>query len=102
MTHNQPTLFVKMHGAGNDYVYIDCFTERVPTDPQKLATQISDRHRGIGGDGLVLVLPSKVAAARMRMFNADGSEAEMCGNGVRCVAQFDGAGRYGATTSASR
>ncbi len=88
MTHNQPTLFVKMHGAGNDYVYIDCFTERVPTDPQTLATQISDRHRGIGGDGLVLVLPSKVAAARMRMFNADGSEAEMCGNGVRCVAHL--------------
>jgi len=76
---------VKMHGAGNDYVYIDCFTERPPADPAVLAPVIADRHRGVGGDGLVLVLPSTKAAARMRMFNADGSEAEMCGNGVRCV-----------------
>ena len=82
------TRFVKMHGAGNDYVYIDCFTERTPADPAGLAPRIADRHRGVGGDGLVLVLPSTQAAARMRMFNADGSEAEMCGNGVRCVAHL--------------
>ncbi len=80
--------FVKMHGAANDYVYVDCFTESPPTDPAGLAPRISDRHRGIGGDGLILVLPSDRAAARMRMFNADGSEAEMCGNGVRCVAHL--------------
>jgi diaminopimelate epimerase len=88
MMEPSPTRFVKMHGAGNDYVYIDCFTERPPADPAALAPVIADRHRGVGGDGLVLVLPSKTAAARMRMFNADGSEAEMCGNGVRCVAHL--------------
>ena len=82
------TRFVKMHGAGNDYVYIDCFTESPPADPAALAPRIADRHCGVGGDGLVLVLPSTKAAARMRMFNADGSEAEMCGNGVRCVAHL--------------
>lgn len=82
------TRFVKMHGTGNDYVYIDCFTERVPADPAALAPVLADRHRGVGGDGLVLVLPSSRAAARMRMFNADGSEAEMCGNGIRCVAHL--------------
>jgi diaminopimelate epimerase len=80
--------FVKMHGAGNDYVYVDCFRERPPADPVALAPRIADRHRGVGGDGLVLVLPSTKAAARMRMFNADGSESEMCGNGVRCVAHL--------------
>lgn len=80
--------FVKMHGAANDYVYIDCFVEQPPTDPAALAPLIADRHLGVGGDGLVLVLPSDVAAARMRMFNADGSESEMCGNGVRCVAHL--------------
>ena len=80
--------FVKMHGAGNDYVYVDCFRERPPADPVALAPRIADRHRGVGGDGLVLVLPSTKAAARMRMFNADGSEAEMCGNAVRCVAHL--------------
>ena len=83
-----PMKFVKMHGAGNDYVYVDCFEERAPADPAGLATRIADRHRGVGGDGLVLVQPSDVAAARMRMFNADGSEAEMCGNGIRCVAHL--------------
>jgi len=82
------TRFVKMHGAGNDYVYIDCFMERAPADPAGLAPRIADRHRGVGGDGLVLVLPSTNAAARMRMFNADGSESEMCGNGIRCVAHL--------------
>jgi diaminopimelate epimerase len=80
--------FVKMHGAANDYVYVDCFAEQPPADPAALAPLISDRHRGVGGDGLVLVLPSEKATARMRMFNADGSESEMCGNGVRCVAHL--------------
>ena len=88
MSEQRSTRFVKMHGAGNDYVYIDCFTEQPPADPAALAPRIADRHRGVGGDGLVLVLPSTKAAARMRMFNADGSEAEMCGNGVRCVAHL--------------
>jgi len=88
MMEPSSTRFVKMHGAGNDYVYIDCFSERPPADPAALAPVIADRHRGVGGDGLVLVLPSTKAAARMRMFNADGSEAEMCGNGVRCVAHL--------------
>ena len=77
-----------MHGAGNDYVYVDCFNNPMPDDPASLATQVSDRNKGIGGDGLILICPSKVADARMRMFNADGSEAEMCGNGLRCVAKY--------------
>ena len=80
--------FTKMHGAANDYVYVDCFVEPTPADPAGLAPRIADRHRGVGGDGLILVEPSPRAAARMRMFNADGSEAEMCGNGVRCVAHL--------------
>ncbi|MEX1094626.1 MAG: diaminopimelate epimerase [Planctomycetales bacterium] len=83
--------FTKMHGAGNDYVYVDCFRETVPADPAalaELARRISDRHTGVGGDGLILIGPSTVADARMRTFNADGSEAEMCGNGVRCVAKY--------------
>ena len=80
--------FVKMHGAANDYVYVDCFVERPPADPAAVAPVIADRHRGVGGDGLVLVLPSDKATARMRMFNADGSESEMCGNGVRSVAHL--------------
>ncbi|MEA3464520.1 MAG: diaminopimelate epimerase [Thermodesulfobacteriota bacterium] len=79
--------FVKMHGAGNDYVYVDCFSQRV-VDPASLAKQVSERHFGIGSDGLILILPSDCADARMRIFNADGSEAEMCGNGVRCVAKY--------------
>ena len=80
--------FTKMHGAGNDYVYVNCFDEPMPEDPAGLARRVSDRHFGIGGDGLILICPSTVADARMRMFNADGSEAEMCGNGVRCVAKY--------------
>ena len=79
--------FTKMHGAGNDYVYINGFEEQVK-DPEKLAIAVSDRHFGVGSDGLILILPSEKADVRMRMFNADGSEAEMCGNGVRCVAKF--------------
>ncbi len=80
--------FTKMHGIGNDYVYVDCFQQRFPSDPAALARRIADRHTGVGGDGLIFICPSEVAAARMRMFNADGSEAEMCGNGVRCVAKY--------------
>jgi diaminopimelate epimerase len=80
--------FTKMHGIGNDYVYVDCFHEKMPSDPAALSIKIADRHTGVGGDGLILICPSEKADARMRMFNADGSEAEMCGNGVRCVAKF--------------
>jgi len=80
--------FTKMHGIGNDYVYVNCFAESLPRDIPKLAIAVSDRHFGIGGDGLILICPSEVADARMRMFNADGSESEMCGNGVRCVAKY--------------
>ena len=88
--------FVKMHGAANDYVYVDCFVEPTPVDPVGLAPRIADRHRGVGGDGLILVERSDRAAARMRMFNADGSESEMCGNGVRCVAHLVVARGYAA------
>ena len=80
--------FTKMHGAGNDYVYINGFAEALPADLPELARRISDRRFGVGGDGLILILPSTVADARMQMFNADGSEAEMCGNGIRCVAKY--------------
>lgn len=80
--------FTKMHGAGNDYVYVDCFREAIPDDPSGLARRISHRHFGVGGDGLILIRPSDVADARMQMFNADGSEGEMCGNGIRCVAKY--------------
>jgi diaminopimelate epimerase len=80
--------FVKMHGLGNDYIYVDCFHQPIPVDPAELSRRISDRHFGVGGDGLILICPSERGDARMRMFNADGSEAEMCGNGVRCVAKF--------------
>lgn len=80
--------FPKMHGLGNDYVYVEAFTQPAPADPAALARAVSDRHRGIGSDGLILILPSERADARMRMFNADGSEGEMCGNGIRCVAKY--------------
>jgi diaminopimelate epimerase len=79
--------FTKMHGAGNDYVYVNCFEEQLD-DPVSLAQRISHRHYGVGSDGLILILPSDCADLRMRMFNADGSEAEMCGNGIRCVAKY--------------
>jgi diaminopimelate epimerase len=79
--------FVKMHGTGNDYIYIDCFEQNVD-NPQALAVEVSDRHKGIGSDGLILIMPSKTCDFRMRMFNADGSEAQMCGNGSRCVGKF--------------
>ncbi len=80
--------FTKMHGAGNDYVYVDCFSESVPEDLPSLAQRIADRRFGVGGDGLILIRPSQRGDARMQMFNADGSEAEMCGNGLRCVAKY--------------
>ncbi|MBN2314347.1 MAG: diaminopimelate epimerase [Sedimentisphaerales bacterium] len=79
--------FTKMHGLGNDYVYVNCFEETIE-NPAALAQVISDRHCGVGGDGLILIAPSEKADARMRIFNADGSEAEMCGNGIRCVAKY--------------
>lgn len=79
--------FTKMHGCGNDYIYINCFEEQVE-DPAALAVRLSDRHKGIGGDGVILICPSGVADAKMRMFNLDGSEGKMCGNGIRCVAKF--------------
>jgi len=81
--------FTKMQGAGNDYIYIDC-KENTPSNPGDLAKKVSDRHFGVGSDGLVLILPplNSENHARMKMFNADGSEAEMCGNAIRCVARF--------------
>lgn len=80
--------FTKMHGVGNDYIYVDCFAQPVPRDPPALARRIAHRRFGVGADGLILIRPSKVADARMQMFNADGSESEMCGNGIRCVAKY--------------
>ena len=80
-------IFTKMHGLGNDYVYVNCFEEKVEK-PADLAVAVSDRHTGIGSDGLILIGPSDVADVRMRMFNSDGSEAQMCGNGIRCVAKY--------------
>ncbi|NLY44135.1 MAG: diaminopimelate epimerase [Clostridiaceae bacterium] len=79
--------FTKMHGIGNDYVYVNGFEETVE-DPSKVAIKISDRHFGVGSDGLVLILPSETADFKMRMFNSDGSEAEMCGNAIRCVGKY--------------
>ncbi|MBN1908422.1 MAG: diaminopimelate epimerase [Pirellulales bacterium] len=80
--------FTKMQGAGNDYIYVNAFEETLPDDLPELARRVSDRHFGIGADGLILIGPSEAADARMRMFNADGSESEMCGNGIRCVAKY--------------
>ena len=80
--------FTKMHGAGNDYVYVDCFIQDVPENSPELARKMAHRRFGIGGDGLILIRRSEIADARMQMFNADGSEAEMCGNGIRCVAKY--------------
>jgi len=80
--------FWKLQGCGNDYFYVDCFRQPPPRDPPALSRVISDRHFGVGSDGLILICPSERADACMRMFNADGSESEMCGNGVRCVAKY--------------
>ncbi|WP_031549805.1 diaminopimelate epimerase [Oribacterium sp. FC2011] len=79
--------FTKMQGCGNDYVYVNCFSEKVK-DPSSLAVKIADRHYGVGGDGLILIEPSDKADAYMHMFNLDGSEGNMCGNGIRCVAKY--------------
>ena len=79
--------FTKMHGAGNDYVYVDC-TRRALKDPEGIARLVSDRHFGVGSDGLILICPSEQADFCMEMYNADGSRGEMCGNGIRCVAKF--------------
>lgn len=79
--------FTKMHGIGNDYVYVDCFKERVE-NPSEIARRVSDRHFGIGSDGLILIRPSQTADFEMAMYNADGSEGAMCGNGIRCVAKY--------------
>lgn len=79
--------FTKMHGIGNDYVYVDCFREKVE-NPGELAKLVSDRHFGIGSDGLILIKPSKIADCEMDMYNADGSQGAMCGNGVRCVGKY--------------
>ncbi|MCM1116207.1 MAG: diaminopimelate epimerase [Pseudoflavonifractor sp.] len=80
--------FTKMQGAGNDYIYIDCTSTPAPDGLADLAVRMSDRHFGVGGDGIVLILPSSVADFRMRMFNADGSEAQMCGNASRCIGKY--------------
>lgn len=79
--------FTKMHGIANDYIYVNCFEERVE-NPEKLSVRLSDRRRSIGGDGLILICPSEVADFKMRMFNADGSEGKMCGNGTRCIGKY--------------
>lgn len=79
--------FSKMHGAGNDYIYLNGF-EAIPEDLSKLAVEVSDRHFGVGSDGLVVICPSDVADFRMRMYNSDGSEAEMCGNASRCIGKY--------------
>ena len=79
--------FTKMQGIGNDYVYVNCFEETVE-NPEELSVRVSDRHFGIGSDGLILIMPSDKADFRMRMFNADGSEGMMCGNGTRCIGKY--------------
>ena len=79
--------FSKMHGIGNDYIYVNCFEETV-SEPEKVSVILSDRHKGIGSDGLVLIMPSDKADFRMRIFNADGSEAMMCGNATRCIGKY--------------
>ncbi len=79
--------FTKMQGIGNDYIYVNCFEENIE-NPSELSIAVSNRHFGIGSDGLILIMPSDVADARMRIFNSDGSEAQMCGNGIRCVAKY--------------
>lgn len=79
--------FTKMHGIGNDYIYMNCLEETVP-DPSGLAVRLSDRHFGVGADGLILIAPSRAADFRMEMYNADGSAGKMCGNGIRCVAKY--------------
>lgn len=80
--------FIKMHGIGNDYIYVDEFLYKAPANIRDAARLASDRHTGIGGDGLILIQPSQIADCKMRMFNADGSEGRMCGNAIRCIARY--------------
>ena len=87
MFYNVAMKFYKMHGIGNDYIYFDCMKSEIK-NPEELAVKLSDRHFSIGGDGVILLCRSEVADCRMRMFNADGSEGKMCGNGVRCVGKL--------------
>ncbi len=79
--------FTKMHGCGNDYIYVNCFDGELP-EPEKISAEMSPRHFSVGSDGLIMVCRSDVADAKMRMFNLDGSEGKMCGNGIRCVGKF--------------
>lgn len=79
--------FTKMHGIGNDYIYFNCLDQEIE-NPEELSIKLSDRHFGVGGDGIILIMPSKIADFRMRMFNADGSEGEMCGNATRCIGKY--------------
>ena len=93
MSEKRKIPFVKMHGIGNDYIYIDCLRGETPDYLEEskipdLSKKVSERHFGVGSDGLILILPSSIADFRMRIFNADGSEAKMCGNGVRCVGKY--------------
>ena len=90
--------FTKMQGLGNDYVYVNCFEEKIE-NPSELAIQVSERHFGVGSDGLIMINPSKVADFEMEMYNADGSRGEMCGNGIRCVGKY--VYDYGLTTKTS-
>lgn len=79
--------FTKMHGCGNDYIYVNCFEQDLP-NPNEVAAKLSERHFSVGSDGLIMICPSSVADAKMRMFNADGSEGKMCGNALRCVGKY--------------
>lgn len=79
--------FTKMHGIGNDYIYVNCF-EKCIEQPDRISQYVSNRHKGVGSDGLILISPSDIADCQMRIFNADGSEGNMCGNGIRCVAKY--------------
>ena len=79
--------FTKMHGCGNDYIYFNCFEQKIE-NPEQLSIKLSDRHFGVGGDGIVLICPSDKADAKMRMFNLDGSEGKMCGNAIRCIGKY--------------
>ncbi len=86
-TERQRLNFIKMHGCGNDYIYVDCLTRPI-ANMESVAVNLSDRHTGVGGDGVIFIYPSETADAKMRMFNADGSEGKMCGNGIRCVGKY--------------
>jgi len=80
--------FTKMQGTGNDYIYVNCFSEPLPRNPSELSRKLSDRHFGVGSDGIIIISPSEVANLKMDIYNADGSRAEICGNGLRCVGKY--------------